>query len=165
MTGQHTFLSKVTSRGADMFRAVSLCFLFIHKQRPTVITPSFKYQRPPLKESQRWPLVRAHDFSWKTHPRGGNFYSMQAQRFSSLRVYFRLPYIQNNRNIPKHALLILLYHILTPKVALHWKVPSEGQCSLPPSCLVTLVLRYTLTDFTTHPPWFYFTTGSQSLTL
>lgn len=108
MTGQHTFLSKVTSRGADMFRAVSLCFLFIHKQRPTVITPSFKYQRPPLKESQRWPLVRAHDFSWKTHPRGGNFYSMQAQRFSSLQVYFRLPYIQNNRNIPKHALLILL---------------------------------------------------------
>lgn len=64
MQGQRTFLSEVTSRGADMFRAVSLCFLFIHKQRPTVITPSFKYQRAPLRvRSQSWPPVRPHDFS------------------------------------------------------------------------------------------------------
>lgn len=83
MPGQNAFLSQVTSRGADIFRAVSLCFRFIHKQRPTVITPSFKYQRPPLKSSgyKCWPLVRPHGFSRKAPPQGGNFYSTLALRF------------------------------------------------------------------------------------
>lgn len=49
MQSPDSFGSEVTGHGADMFRAVSLCFLFIHKQRPTVITSSFKYQRAPLE--------------------------------------------------------------------------------------------------------------------
>lgn len=167
MPGQNTFPPKVTSRGADMFRAVSLCFLFIHKQRPTVITPSFKYQWAPLRvRPQRWPPVRPHDFSWK-RPRGRNFHSLEAQRFSLFSRFSVCSLTSGITEIKPNMLCRFSSqcHIPWQKVPFHWKVPSEGQCRPPQPCLVTLGLHYTPTDITTHPPWFYFTTGSQSLTL
>lgn len=116
---------------ADMFRAVSLWFLFIHKQRPTVITTSFKYQRAPLKSSrsQRWPPVRPHDFSRETHvPEEGTFYWMQAKRF----------FVHNNKLHPNvldgngRNLSILLLHSPWERF---WNMPSEGHCPLSPHVL------------------------------
>lgn len=70
-----TFVSEVTSGGgvSDMFRAVSGYFLFVHKQHPTVITSSFKYQRAPSGvQPEHWSLVLLE----RT-----NFYSMPVWRF------------------------------------------------------------------------------------
>lgn len=47
--GQNAFLSKVTTRGnLTCPEPFHLCFHFAHRRHPTVITPSFKYQRASL---------------------------------------------------------------------------------------------------------------------
>lgn len=86
---------------------------------------------------------------------------------ASFRVFFSLGffYKQNNKNIPKHTLLMLLP--ARQKLLLHWKVSSTSTMPAPPhppSCLVTLGLHYT-PAWHRNTPWLYFTTGSQSLTL
>lgn len=151
-----TFVSKVTSGGgggvSDMFRAVSGYFLFVHKQHPTVITSSFKYQRAPSGvQPEHWSLVLLE----RT-----NFYSMPAWRFFFSPGFFK--WSRRIKKTPKHTVLIFCHD---HKLLSSERGPSAGQCPLLPACLVTLGLCYTLNDIITHLPWFYFTTGSQSLTL
>lgn len=155
--GQHKWRAEGLTC-SELFRFVS--FLYTNNIPLSSLHPS-NTKRAPLKVRaglQSGPMISPG----KHVPKEGTLTQCKHGEFSSLWIFFNQPYIQNNRTYPNiRCWFTACTNSSSPlKGAFRRTVPT-----FPPVCLVTLALRYTLTGIITHPPWFYFTTGSQSLVL
>lgn len=115
---------------SDMFRAVSGYFLFVHKQHPTVITSSFKYQRAPSGvQPEHWSLVLLETT---------NFYSMPAWKF-----FFSPGFFKWSCRIKANTETYGADFLPWPQAPLQWKGAFRGPMSTAPcvSCDIRLVLH------------------------
>lgn len=156
--GQHKWQAEGLTC-SELFRFVS--FLYTNNIPLSSLHPS-NTKRAPLKVRaglQSGPMISPG----KHVPTEGTLTQCKHGEFSSLWIFLNQPYIQNNRTYPNIRCWFTAFTTSSSplKGAFRRTMPTPP----PLVCLVTLALHYTLTDIITHPPWFYFTTGSQSLVL